>query len=97
MDKRMERCREGAEQLFDRIKSLPVIQQASNNPKYIFYGAVLLCLTSWLAIRAAKFLRKPIPSRPATPDLEKPAARNLKVPPRPLGGLFDIFRTLNTR
>jgi len=84
----MERCGEWAEQLIDQTKSFPAIQKATGSPKPILFGVVLLFFISWLVVRAVLFLKKPVLSRPATPDLEKPAARNFKAPPRPLGGLL---------
>jgi hypothetical protein len=85
---RMQRCREWAKTLSAQIKSPELIQKVTSNPKVAIYGPVLLCLTTWLLIRIALFLKKPQPSRPATPDLEKPAVRSFKAPERKPGGQY---------
>jgi len=88
----MQRCQKWAEQLMDRTKLFPAIQKADSNLRCILYGVVLLCLVTWLLIRAAKLLRKPALSRSATPDLEKPLARTFKVPQRTPGGLHNPLK-----
>lgn len=86
MGERMQTCRQGAEQLVEHIRSSTMFQKAASSPKLVTYGAAFLAVLTWLLIRATKFLKKPQTSRPATPDLEKPAARNFKAPARKPGG-----------
>ncbi|KAG9228088.1 hypothetical protein BJ875DRAFT_508696 [Amylocarpus encephaloides] len=52
----------------------------------VLYASLCLCITSWLVLRAFTSLTKPVQSsRPPTPDLEKPAPRSFKAPPRKPG------------
>lgn len=82
----MERCRAWTDKLIDHTRSATLVQEATINPKLFLYGAVTLCFIIWLLLRARQFIKKPMPSRPATPDLEKPASRNFKAPQRKPGG-----------
>jgi hypothetical protein len=86
MDKRVERCRQWAKEVVEHTKPSRILQKAASDPKMVIYGAAFLAILTWLLIRATKLLKKPQSSRPATPDLEKPAARSFKTPPRKPGG-----------
>ena len=86
MGDRMERCRQWAGQLVDQAKASALLQKAAGDPKTLIYGAAFLALLTWLLVQATQHLKKPQTSRPATPDLEKPAARSFKAPQRELGG-----------
>jgi hypothetical protein len=82
----MQRCHEWTDKLIDHTRSSMLMQEATINPKPFLYGAATFCFSIWLLLHAIQFLKKPMPSRPATPDLEKPASRNFKAPQRKLGG-----------
>ena len=86
MDGSIERCRHLAKQLVEQIKSSAMIQQAGSNTQTVAYGAVFLAVLTWLLVRLTNLLKKSQRSRPATPDLEKPAARSFKAPTRMPGG-----------
>jgi hypothetical protein len=86
MGERIERCLQWAGQLVDQAKSSPLVQKPAGDPKIVIYGAALLAVLAYLLIRATQFLKKPQTSRPATPDLEKPAVRSFKAPQRKPGG-----------
>ena len=86
MSERMERCRQWAGQLVDQAKSLPLVQKTVGDPKIFIYGAALLAVLAYVLIRATQLLKNPQTSRPATPDLEKPAVRSFKAPQRKAGG-----------
>ncbi|RDW79532.1 hypothetical protein BP6252_04170 [Coleophoma cylindrospora] len=80
-----KRCREYAERIVEQASAHPFYQQVTSNPKYALYGLGLSCIALWLLLRVAQAFRKPTTSRAATPDLEKPAARSFKAPPREPG------------
>lgn len=91
MDAQRQKCREWVQKLSNEVISVPGVQQTIQNPRNVLYAGVLLLATVWLLIRATKSLRKSAPSRPATPDLEKPAARAPKAPARKPGGAWEII------
>jgi hypothetical protein len=90
MAEHIERCRQRAGELAYQAKVLHTRLGASNEPKIILYGAASLALFVWLLIRATHLLKEPQRSRPATPDLEKPAVRSFKAAQREPGGLLHI-------
>lgn len=71
-----------------------VIDRVKNEPKIGLYATCSLVTLIWLLTRLPTFFRKSIPSRPATPDLEKPAARSFKALPREPGGKHHIQNSL---
>jgi hypothetical protein len=85
---RIQRCQEWAERFIAQGRSSSVVQEAAANPRRVLYGTIVIFFAIWLSSRAIKLLKKPMPSRPATPDLEKPAPRSFKAPPREPGGQY---------
>jgi hypothetical protein len=83
---KMQRCQEWAERLIEKTRSSSLVHKATSNPTGLLFGALTLCLALWLLYRTIRFLKKPELNRPATPDLEKPASRQFKPPPRKPGG-----------
>ncbi|KIN08433.1 hypothetical protein OIDMADRAFT_107520 [Oidiodendron maius Zn] len=83
----MQRCQEWAEKLIDQTRSFSPMHEAAFNSRSIPFGALTICFAIWLLFRAIKFLKEPVISRPATPDLEKPASRSFKAPARKPGEL----------
>lgn len=81
----MQRCQEWAEKLIDQTRSFSPMHEAAFNSRSIPFGALTICFAIWLLFRAIKFLKEPVISRPATPDLEKPASRSFKAPARKPG------------
>jgi hypothetical protein len=86
MGERVETCRQWVGRLIETTRSSTILHKATSDPKVVIFGAGLLAVITWLLIRATKLLTKPQTSRPATPDLEKPAARSFKAPLRKPGG-----------
>ena len=64
-------------QVFDQIKS---------EPKVGLYTVCALVTLVWIVTALPKLFGKSTPSRPPTPDLDKPSARSFKAPPREPGG-----------
>ncbi|KUJ16954.1 uncharacterized protein LY89DRAFT_707355 [Mollisia scopiformis] len=80
MAEAMHQCQNWAAQALDRS-----IQTISSHPRYVLYGISAVCLAAWLLISATRYLKQSTNTRPATPDLEKPASRSLKAPSRAPG------------
>jgi hypothetical protein len=89
------RCREWTGTIVEQTRSSPLVQQVASSPKAILYGATLLWVTTCLFFQAAKFLKRPVLRRSATPDLEKPASSPFKAPQRKPGGCVPPFDALN--
>ncbi|OWP03569.1 hypothetical protein B2J93_7587 [Marssonina coronariae] len=86
MDNRAAGHREWASKTVERMKFSTVMWTAAGSPKLVLYGALLLVITLWLFTRTVQYLKKPSrSSRPTTPDIEKPAGRSFKAPPRKTG------------
>lgn len=81
----VERCQEWATNLIDETQSSSFVQEAKVNPKATTVVIGALCCTLWLLSRMISVLKTPAVGRPATPDLEKPAARSFKAPARKPG------------
>lgn len=85
----LQKCHEVTSQAIEYTKASPITQRIMAEPRLAIYGAAIFAFTAWLLLRATRYLAKPpIRSRPSTPDLEKPAARSFKAPPREPGGLL---------
>jgi hypothetical protein len=66
--------------------SHPTFQAVTSDPKILLYAAAFFSLVVLLLTRLSQLFKKQTPARQNTPDLEKPAARSFKAPPRNPGG-----------
>lgn len=89
----LHKCEQWAKNGIEEAKTSVFLQQAASNPKLVLYGAAVFCLSSWLLMRAAQFLKKSPQTRPSTPQLEK-ARTSFKAPTREPGGLSARFANL---
>jgi hypothetical protein len=86
----MQEAQEWAKRSLCAMKSHAVIQELVKNPKVGVYGLGLVAVAIWLLVRSISVLKAPAPTRPTTPDLEKPSARGGKfkaIDRKPGGGL----------
>jgi hypothetical protein len=87
----LHKCGEWAKQTINQDRSSVLVQNVLSNPKFVLYGATLICLTAWLLMRGAQFLRRPSLDTPSTPQLEKATSSIFKAPTRKPGGLYARF------
>ncbi len=88
MANRLQSCRGWTASAVEKVKTSSSFQNIARNPKFALYGVAILCLVTWLTVRAIKFLKTPTTKTPLTPDLEQTTARSFKAPPRKPGGMY---------
>ncbi|KAH6673832.1 hypothetical protein B0J14DRAFT_591717 [Halenospora varia] len=76
----LQNCHKWTQGVISKIGSSSVVE-----PKFMLYTVALVSAVALLLIQASKFFKKPVSSRAATPDLEKPAGRPTKAPQRKPG------------
>lgn len=79
-------CRAWMDQVNKYAATHPTFQAITSDPKILLYAAAAFSLAILLLTRFFQLFKKQTPTRPSTPDLEKPAARNFKAPSRKPGG-----------
>lgn len=83
--------------LINRTKPHDTILYLTSNPRAALYALLITCFSLWIIAKGTALIKRPTRSRPNTPDLEKPATRSFKAPPREPGGepviieLPDVF------
>ncbi|KAH8659204.1 hypothetical protein BGZ60DRAFT_566777 [Tricladium varicosporioides] len=76
----LRNCREWAQDVVSKIGSSSFVE-----PKFLLYTVAFISAVALLLIQGSRFFKQTVPSRAATPDLEKPAGRPTKVPQRKPG------------